>query len=115
MARTYETVIIFDSSLPDEQVEERIERFRGVLAADGEAPFQIDRWGKRKLAYPIGKKEQGTYAVLRYQSLPASLAEFERLARIDEMVLRQLTVVNPVEPPDPDAEPRRRPSDEEDE
>ena len=115
MARIYETVIIFDSTLPDEQVEERIERFKGVLAGDGEAPFQIDRWGKRKLAYPIGKKEQGYYAVFRYESLPAALVEFERLARIDEMVLRQLTVVNPVEPRSPDAEPRRRPpGDEED-
>ncbi|HUP19452.1 MAG TPA: 30S ribosomal protein S6 [Gemmatimonadota bacterium] len=115
MARIYETVIIFDSSLPDEQIEERIERFKGVLANDGEAPFQIDRWGKRKLAYPIQKKEQGHYAVFRYESQPAALAEFERLARIDEMVLRQLTVVNPVEPRAPDAEPRRRPPSDEDE
>lgn len=114
MTRTYETVIIFDSALPDEQVEERITRFRGLLTGSADAPCQVDLWGRRKLAYPIGKKEQGTYAVLRYQSAPEALTEFERIARIDEMVLRQLTVVNPVEPAEPRPE-RRRPSDEEDE
>ncbi len=114
MARTYETVVIFDSSLPEEQVEERIQRYRGILTENGESPFKVDLWGTRKLAYPIDKKEQGVYAVLRYESLPAALTEFERIARIDEMVLRQLTVVNPVEPGEPQPE-RRRPSDEEEE
>lgn len=115
MARTYETVIIFDSSLTDDQIEERIERYRNVLVGNGEGPFQVDRWGKRKLAYPIQKKEQGIYAVLRYEAGPESLAEFERIARIDEMVLRQLTVVNPVEPPAPGEVPRRRPAADEEE
>lgn len=119
MPRTYESVIIFDSSLEDSQVEERIERYRSVLTGNGDKPFTVDRWGKRQLAYPIQKKEQGIYAVLRYEADPDALSEFERIARIDEMVLRQLTVVNPVEPtPSPEAgagASRREGVDEEEE
>lgn len=94
MPRTYETVLIFDPSLTDEQVDERIDRYKDVLAA-GEDAFHLDLWGKRKLSYPIQKKEQGIYAVLRYDTEPDSLNELERIARLDEMVLRHLTVVNP--------------------
>lgn len=114
MPRPYESVIIFDSSLDESQVEERIERYRKVLVGDGDAPFATDLWGKRKLAYPIQKKEQGIYAVLRYDSEPEALTEFERLARLDELVLRQLTVVNPVEaPPAPERAARETSGEEE--
>ena len=100
MPRTYETVLIFDSSLDDGQVEERIARYRRILVdSDDGGSVDVDLWGKRKLAYPIGKKEQGIYAVLRYQTEPGALTEFERVARLDEQVLRHLTVVNPVGPP----------------
>ncbi|MDX1623174.1 MAG: 30S ribosomal protein S6 [Gemmatimonadota bacterium] len=101
MPREYETVVIFDSSLTEEEVEERVERFRNALFGDGEGPFHVDVWGKRKLAYPIQNEEQGIYAVLRHESEPDRLSELERVARIDEMVLRQLTVVDPPTPAPP--------------
>lgn len=97
MPRSYETVLIFDSSLEDPQVEEKLDRFKRALS-NGESAVAITNWGKRKLAYPIRKKEQGIYVILRYTTEPGRLTEFERLARLDEQVLRQLTVVNPVEP-----------------
>ena len=99
MPRSYETVLIFDSSLEDAQVEEKLGRFKRALSnGEDAASVVVTHWGKRKLAYPIGKKEQGIYVILRYDTEPGRLTEFERLARLDEQVLRQLTVVNPVEP-----------------
>ena len=96
MPRSYETVIIFDSALEDAQVQEKIQRLSGLVAPERSESVQVDVWGKRKLAYPIDKKEQGIYAVLRYETEPSSLPEFERVLRLDEQVLRQLTVVDPV-------------------
>jgi small subunit ribosomal protein S6 len=96
--RPYETVIIFDSALEDAQVQEKLQRLVGLVAPNGGDSVTIDVWGKRKLAYPIEKKEQGIYAVIRYETEPPSLTEFERVMRLDEQVLRQLTVVNPVLP-----------------
>lgn len=101
VARPYETVLILDSILDESQVEEKVARLKRAIE-DGEAgAVRVIHWGKRKLAYPIGKKEQGIYVILRYETEPDRLAELERLARIDEQVLRHLTVVDPVEPAEP--------------
>ncbi|MFN2383414.1 MAG: 30S ribosomal protein S6 [Gemmatimonadota bacterium] len=98
MARPYETILIFDSALEEGQLEEKLDRFRNILQIDGGEPVSIVPWGKRKLAYPIGKKEQGIYAILRYNAEVPALTEFERIAKLDEQVLRQLTIVHPVGP-----------------
>lgn len=103
MPRPYETVIIFDSALEDAQVQEKIQRLSSLVAPNGGDSVQVDVWGKRKLAYPIDKKEQGIYAVLRYETEPSALTEFERIMRLDEQVLRQLTVVDPIVPTPPPA------------
>jgi small subunit ribosomal protein S6 len=95
--RPYETVLIFDSSLDETQLGEKVERLQRILAGDGQAAVQVVHWGKRKLAYTIGKREQGIYVILRYETDTASLNEFERVARIDEQILRHLTIVNPPE------------------
>lgn len=102
MSRTYESVVIFDPTLTEKQIEDRVERFRGTLSGgDRDAAergiFEVNHWGKRKLAYPIQKKEQGIYAVLRFEAEPEAVKEYDRIARLDEMVMRQLTVVNPPE------------------
>lgn len=96
MPRPYETVLILDSSLDDAQVEERIDRFKSILGGGEADSVSVTHWGLRKLAYPINKKEQGFYAVFRYETEPSALTEFERVSKLDELVLRQLTVVNPV-------------------
>lgn len=95
MSRTYETVIIFDSTLAEKQIEDRVERFRTTLVGENGGSFDVDHWGKRKLAYPIQDFEQAVYAVLLYEAEPDAVKEFDRIARLDEMVLRHLTVVNP--------------------
>lgn len=101
MARPYETVLIFDSALEEGQLEEKLDRFRKILQTDAGEPVSVVHWGKRKLAYPIDKKEQGIYAILRYETEPSALTEFERIMRLDEQVLRQLTVVDPIVPAPP--------------
>ena len=103
MARPYETVLILDSTLDESQVEEKVTRLKRVIDGGEDGAVRVIHWGKRKLAYPIGKKEQGIYVILRYETEPDRLAELERLARIDEQVLRHLTVVDPVEPAGPSA------------
>jgi small subunit ribosomal protein S6 len=97
MARSYETVLIFDSTLDESVFEQKLDRLKGALVDDGDESMTVTQWGTRKLAYPIGKKEQGTYVILRYDTEPDRLVEFERLAKLDEQVMRQLTIVDPIE------------------
>jgi small subunit ribosomal protein S6 len=94
VGRPYETVLIFDSSLEENQIEEKVDRFKRILSTE-QAAVESVPWGKRKLAYPIGKREQGIYVILRYETEPEALQEFERVARLDEQILRHLTIVNP--------------------
>lgn len=101
VARPYETVLILDSSLDESQVEEKLARLKRAIDGGEDRAVSVTHWGKRKLAYPIGRKEQGLYVILRYETEPESLTELERLARIDEQVLRHLTIVDPVEPAEP--------------
>ena len=57
MSRQYEAVYVFDSALEDAAITERLERFHGLLGSP--ADLSSDHWGRRQLAYPIGRREAG--------------------------------------------------------
>lgn len=96
MIRQYEIVFIFDSALEEAEVNRRLERFYQALKSPEtpEPVTAIAHWGKRTLAYPINRKEVGYYVVVQVDARPDALAEFERLVKLDEGVLRHLIVVN---------------------
>ena len=94
MTRQYEVVYIFDSSLEEAAINERLARFHALIQVpEAEAP-QVNHWGKRSLAYPIKKHETGYYVVARFDAEPTALPEFERAIKLDESVMRFLVVVN---------------------
>lgn len=96
MARQYEIVYIFDSSLEEAQVNEHLTRFHELLRGS-ETPDPVtaqSHWGKRTLAYPIKNKELGYYVVVQFECEPEALPEFERALKLDEAVLRYLIVIN---------------------
>jgi small subunit ribosomal protein S6 len=88
MSRQYEAVYIFDSTLEDAAINEKLGRFHSLLRTDGE--ISADHWGRRQLAYSIGPRENGYYVVSRFAADPASLPEFERALRLDDGVIRYL-------------------------
>lgn len=103
MTRKYEVVYIFDSALTEEQVNEKLEKFHGLLKTDErpEPVTSLSHWGRRTLSYPIAKKEVGYYVVVQLETAPSALAEFERILKLDAVVLRYLVVVNEGEAPRP--------------
>jgi small subunit ribosomal protein S6 len=112
MSRQYEVVYIFDSSLEEAAINERLARFHALIQdSSAEAP-QVNHWGKRTLAYPIKKHETGYYVVAKFDAAPTALPEFERAIKLDEGVLRFLIVVSEGAQPVPVTAGR---SDEEDE
>jgi small subunit ribosomal protein S6 len=96
MATRYEVVYIFDSALEEAQINERLERFHQALkTAEHPDPIrQVTHWGKRTLAYPIKRKETGYYVVVQFETDGRQLAEFQRLVKLDEGVLRHLVVLD---------------------
>jgi len=68
--RTYEAVYIFDSTLEDAAINEKINRFHGMLRAT-EQP-EVAHWGRRQLAYSIGPRENGYYVVSKFSTEPTT-------------------------------------------
>jgi small subunit ribosomal protein S6 len=95
MVRDYEAVYIFDSALEESVINEKLERFHGLLTGNGSGSVTaVDHWGKRQLAYPIADRENGYYVVSHFQAEPTALPEYERLMKLDEDLLRYLVVIN---------------------
>ena len=94
MLRDYETVVIYDPSLDESGYEQQIQTFGQIVEQEGGRISGLDKWGKRQLAYQIKKKDDGYYAVIRYQCEPAAIRELERRLRLNEHVLRQMTIVD---------------------
>ena len=92
--RDYEAVYIFDSVLEEPQVNEKLDRYHGLLAAEGGEISAVDHWGRRQMAYPIEDRENGYYVVAHFSTTPERLPEYERIMQLDDGLLRYLIVVN---------------------
>jgi small subunit ribosomal protein S6 len=93
--RDYEAVYIFDSALEESAVNEKLDRFHGLVAGEnGGQVTAVDHWGRRQLAYSIDDHENGYYVVSHFSTEAGRLPEFERLLKLDEDLLRYLIVVN---------------------
>ena len=119
MSRDYEAVYIFDSTLEDAAINEKLERFHSLLKIEGD--INVDHWGRRQLAYNIGQKENGYYAIARFEADPIMLPEYERALKLDDGIVRYLVTLHEHEvgaPPMSEEEmlaARRRDEDDEDE
>ena len=91
MSREYEAVYIFDSTLEDAAINDKIAKHHALL---GSQEIKVDHWGRRQLAYKIGTRETGYYVVARFHAEPPVLPEFERALKLDESVVRYLISVH---------------------
>lgn len=92
MQKCYETIFIMRPTLNDQEITELIENYRAILAREGaEILYQADL-GKKKLAYLIGHFQNGHYALFRFRAPAAAVRELERSMKINEDLLRFLTV-----------------------
>ena len=88
----YETVFILTPVLSDVQVKEAVEKFKGILAAEGAEIINEENWGMKKLAYQIEKKSTGFYQLLEFKAEPTVIDTLELNFRRDERVIRYITV-----------------------
>ena len=92
MIRQYETTFIVDSHLPQEQIDQTIDKFIKTLQNNGVTIKLIDRWGKRRMAYEIKKKQYGYYVYVRFEGPGEIVAILEHDYKLDESILRYLTI-----------------------
>ena len=88
----YETVFILTPVLSDVQMKEAVEKFKGILTAEGAEIINEENWGLKKLAYPIEKKSTGFYQLIEFNAAPEVIKKLELNYRRDERVIRYITI-----------------------
>ncbi len=91
MMNTYESIFILRSTLNDEDVQKTVTKMEGVVKQGGEL-VATENWGKKRLAYEVEKEKKGIYILLRFLGTGNLTSELERNYRIDDNVIKFLTV-----------------------
>ncbi len=90
--RHYENLVIVKPTLTAEEIQASLKAIEEVITSNGGEIAATDAMGMRKLAYPIEKNERGYYQVIYYSAAPSAIAEIERRFRINEELLRFVTI-----------------------
>lgn len=91
----YEILLLLDPDLPEEKQGEVVGRVRTLIEQGGGTVERHDPWGRRRLAYPIQKKEEGVYHLVSFTSEAETLDELSRVLKIDDDVLRHMATRRP--------------------
>ena len=86
----YEMLYILDASLTDEAKESIIKKFESLVADNGGTVEAIDRWGVKKLQYPINYKTEGYYVLMTFEAAKTLVEEIKRIAGITDGLIRRL-------------------------
>ena len=90
--RLYEEVFIVKPDVGEEETESVLEGLTKVVTDQGGNIENVDRWGRRKMAYRVAKYEEGTYLIVKFSAKPETVREVERRLRVNDLVLKFLTV-----------------------
>ena len=90
--RDYELVVVLDPNLEDTAIEALNTRIQTMVTQRGGSIESVDTWGRKRLAYPIGRFRDGVYILTRLQLPPNGAAEIERALKLTESVIRHLLV-----------------------
>ena len=90
----YETTFILEPGLDENRVNEEVERVSQWIRELGGEVLDVQRWGKRRLAYEIERRRDGIYTLILHEGSGALVRELERRIRLNEAVMRVLTVLH---------------------
>lgn len=86
----YEMLYILDSVLSDEAKEAIIAKFEDLVKSNGGVVEKTDRWGMKKLQYPINYKSEGYYVLMTFEAEKTLVVELKRVAGITDGIIRRL-------------------------
>lgn len=90
--KAYELLLLLNPTLDEDARAAVIEKVNGLITAGGGAVDSADTWGKRKLAFEIGKLTEGDYELVEFHAAPDSIAELDRVLRITDPVVRFMLI-----------------------
>lgn len=92
--KKYESLYVIVPELNEEETKSVIDKFNGIITANGGEIVKVDEWGKRRLAYPINYKTEGYYVLVVFESEGNLPAELERNMKNDEKIMRYKVTVH---------------------
>ncbi|MBN1423741.1 30S ribosomal protein S6 [Candidatus Fermentibacteria bacterium] len=96
----YETVVVVDPLASEDAFEKHMDRVKEQIESRGGRILKIEEWGKRKLAYSIKHRRDGIYFLVEFEAQGETVAALDQYYRMQESVLRYLTIVR--EAPSPE-------------
>lgn len=91
VTKKYEAMMVFSVVSGEEATNALVEKFKALISENGTIE-SVDDWGKRRLAYPINDETEGYYVLVNFESTATFPAEFERVAKITDGVLRTMVI-----------------------
>ena len=95
LLRPYETLFFTEPEIAEEALEAVISKLEGAITKFGGQVENVNRWGRRQLAYSVEKKDEGYYVLVDFKGAREDLKELERFYLINQNVLRFMTTVKP--------------------
>ncbi len=92
LLRDYELVFVISPEVKNEDIDTIIEKVSQFIAERGGTVSEMERWGRRKLAYPIKHFMEGDYVLSRFKAKPTEVKELETSLQISEDILRHLVI-----------------------
>jgi small subunit ribosomal protein S6 len=90
--RIYEELFIVRPDVTDEEIDPLIDQLTGVISSHGGKVDKTDKWGVRKLAYRVEKRNEGYYVLIQFTAGPEIVKELERRLRVADLVMKFITV-----------------------
>ena len=90
--RNYEIMLIFDASLEENDIEKELKKVTSIIEKGKGSITDSQKWGVRKLAYPIKHQENGYYHLINFTSDETVINEIDRVNKINDKILRHLIV-----------------------
>ena len=91
--RQYETIFVLDAGLDGTAIDTQVDSVVKLIEEQGFEVHEVQRWGRRRLAYPIKKKTDGVYTYIRHDASGELLKEMTRRFQLNEALLRHMTVL----------------------
>jgi small subunit ribosomal protein S6 len=92
MTTDYEVTYIMRPTLEESEMDSKADQIAESLKPNGGVPGEVEKMGKRRLAYEIDDVREGFYVVMKFKSEPAAAKELERQLRLNEDVMRALLI-----------------------
>ena len=102
--RVYETIFVLDPTIEDHAIQKEIEKVEQLITNHKGRIIKTEKWGMKRLAYPIKKKMQGYYTLIYFEGDGKIPLELERSYKLNESCLRYLTVASEEKRKQPEGE-----------